>query len=312
MSSISVDALDIRDLDSDIETFGKRLCAAWTETGFVIITGHDVDAAGTEACFAAARDFFALPLDTKKTYQMPNGGGQRGYTPFGIETAKNAIAPDLKEFWHVGRELAEDHPVYASLPPNIWPSEIDSFKESCTAFYQSLDVLGRKLLSAVAVQLGEDPTYFEPRVALGNSILRLLHYPPCEGSAAGERAAAHEDINVITLLVGADQDGLEIQHRDGSWMPVQVAPDEIVCNVGDMLERLTNDRLRSTTHRVVRPASAQAGLPRYSAPFFLHFAPEVEIKSLPTCVSADHPDHYKTPITAQRFLAQRLAEIGLT
>lgn len=311
MSNISVDTLDIRDLDSDIETFGKRLCQAWTETGFVIVTGHGVDEAKTEACFGAARRFFSLPLDTKQAYQVPDGGGQRGYTPFGIETAKDATVPDLKEFWHVGRELAKDHPAHDSLPPNIWPSEIPSFKESCTTFYQSLDQLGRKLLRAVAVQLGEESDYFEPRVALGNSILRLLHYPPCDASVAVERAAAHEDINVITLLVGADQDGLEIKRRDGHWRPIQVAPGEIVCNVGDMLERLTNDVLRSTTHRVVRPASEQAALSRYSAPFFLHFAPEVEIRSLPSCISDEQPDRYSTPITAELFLAQRLAEIGL-
>lgn len=312
MSSIGVETLDVRDLDSDIETFGKRLCRAWTETGFVIVTGHSVDLPIAEACFTAARRFFALPLNTKLAYQIRDGGGQRGYTPFGIETAKDATLPDLKEFWHVGRELPNDHPAYDSLPPNIWPSEVDAFRKSCDTFYQSLDVLGRKLLMAVAVQLGENTDYFEPRVALGNSILRLLHYPPCDGSAAGERAAAHEDINVITLLVGADQDGLEIQRRDGSWTPVQVAPGEIVCNVGDMLERLTNDVLRSTTHRVVRPESTQAAQSRFSAPYFLHFAPEVEIRSLPSCMSADHPNRYATPITAERFLAQRLAEIGLT
>jgi len=175
-----------------------------------------------------------------------------------------------------------------------------------------MDELGQTLLKAVAVELGESPDYFEPRVAMGNSILRLLHYPPCDTSIPGERAAAHEDINVITLLVGADQAGLEILSRDGTWTPIQTVDNEIVCNVGDMLERLTNNVLRSTTHRVVRPAATELSVSRYAIPFFLHFAPEVEITSLPSCVSVNNPDRYPTPITAQTFLSQRLAEIGLT
>lgn len=308
----TVQTLDVRDLETDIQGFGAQLCRAWTETGFVIVTGHGIDDSIIANCVDSARRVFALPEDVKQRYHQVGGGGQRGYTPFGIETAKDASIADLKEFWHVGRELAQNDPLYDSLPENVWPVEIEDFERHCLTFYNAMDTLGRQLLTAVAVELGEAPDYFESRVAHGNSILRLLHYPPCDTSMAGERAAAHEDINVITLLVGADQAGLEILRRDGTWTPIQTGPGEIVCNVGDMLERLTNNVLRSTTHRVVRPASTGPSQSRYAIPFFLHFAPEVEIKSLATCVSTDYPDRYPTPITAQAFLSQRLAEIGLT
>lgn len=310
--TLDVQTLDLQNLEADVKAFGTHLCQAWTETGFVIVTGHGIDQAVIADCVDSARRVFDLPEETKQRYHQIGGGGQRGYTPFGIETAKDANIADLKEFWHVGRDVSVESAHPTALPKNVWPSEIEDFKRCCLTFYNAMDDLGRQLLKAVAVELGEAADYFEPRVAQGNSILRLLHYPPCDSSMAGERAAAHEDINVITLLVGADQAGLEIQCRDGSWLPIQTAPGEIVCNVGDMLERLTNNVLRSTTHRVVRPATAGAGQSRYAIPFFLHFAPEVEIRSLPSCISAEHPDQYTTPITAQAFLTQRLAEIGLT
>lgn len=312
MSDSGVQRLDLQDLQADLKAFGARLCQAWKNTGFVVITGHGIDLKVIDNCLDAARNLFGLPLDIKQRYHDPSGGGQRGYTPFGIETAKDGAVGDLKEFWHVGREINASHPASGVLPANVWPEEVPEFRRSCLSFYQAMDDLGRQLLKAVAMELGESPDYVESRVANGNSILRLLHYPPCDTSTPGERAAAHEDINVITLLVGADQAGLEILRRDRSWMPIQTVGDEIVCNVGDMLERLTNNILRSTTHRVVRPASSAVNTSRYAIPFFLHFAPEVEIRSLPSCVSLENPDLYPTPITAQTFLSQRLAEIGLT
>lgn len=308
----NVQTLDVRHLEADVNAFGKRLCQAWMETGFVIITGHGIDPSVITACVDSARRVFALPVEAKQRYHDPMGGGQRGYTPLGIETAKDASIADLKEFWHVGRDVTAEVADGSDLLLNVWPTEIEDFKRFCLTFYEAMDNLGRQLLKAVAVELDETADYFEPRVAQGNSILRLLHYPPCDSSTPGERAAAHEDINVITLLVGADQAGLEIQRRDGSWTPVQTTGDEIVCNVGDMLERLTNNVLRSTTHRVVRPAASGTSQSRYAIPFFLHFAPEVEIRSLPSCISEKNPDHYPSPITAQTFLSQRLAEIGLT
>ncbi len=304
--------VDAQKIDDDLTRFGISLGKAWTETGFVAVVGHGIEEAIIENCLSAAHDFFALPLETKMHYHVQGGGGQRGFTPFGVETAKDATIPDRKEFWHVGQEFDANHPLAQSMPLNLWPEELHTFRSNCLAFFEAMDALGRKLLAAVATYLGQEETFFEKRVAGGNSILRLLHYPPCDTEDAGERAAAHEDINVITLLVGADQAGLEILRRDGAWMPVHADASAIVCNVGDMLERLTNHVLPSTTHRVVRPAGDAAKVSRYSMPYFLHFAPEIEIKTLPSCITADNPDRYTTPITAQAFLEQRLAEIGLT
>ncbi len=306
-----IPTLNATDIERNLELFGSALGQAWKETGFVAITGHGIEESVITDCLNAAQAFFALPRPTKQKYWLDGGGGQRGYTPLGIETAKDANTPDQKEFWHVGREFADSDPKKKSMPDNIWPDEFASFKSTCQAFYDSMDGLGRKLLSAIAVNLEQEPGFFEHRVAQGNSILRLLHYPPCSEASNGERAAPHEDINVITLLVGADQAGLEIQTRDGAWIPVDTTSDAIVCNVGDMLQRLTNHVLPSTTHRVVRPTGDAAKTSRYSIPYFLHFAPDVEIKTLTSCTTPQNPDRYETPITAQAFLEQRLKEIGL-
>ena len=307
-----IPTVDARAIEDDLTKFGNRLGTAWTETGFVAVVGHGIAPAVIENCLAAAQAFFHLPLEAKMHYHVEGGGGQRGYTPFGVETAKDATIPDRKEFWHVGREFDACDPLAKSMPMNVWPEDLNTFRSRCLDFFNAMDGLGRRLLAAAATYLGKDEEYFEERVAGGNSILRLLHYPPCDTDEPGERAAAHEDINVITLLVGADQAGLEIFRRDGKWVPVHADASAIVCNVGDMLQRLTNHVLPSTTHRVVRPMGDAARVSRYSMPYFLHFAPDVEIKTLPGCISADNPDRYPTPITAQAFLEQRLAEIGLT
>lgn len=306
-----IPTIDAGGLDNDLVTFGNALGQAWQDTGFVAITGHGIEDAVINKCVQAAHAFFALPDSVKRKYVIDGGAGQRGYTPFGIETAKDANSPDQKEFWHVGRTFPDNDPRRASMPQNIWPVECETFENACTAFYNAMDTLGRRLLSAVAIHLEQAPDYFEKRVEKGNSILRLLHYPPCPESITGERAAPHEDINVITLLVGADEAGLEIKRRDGTWVPINTESNAIVCNVGDMLQRLTNHVLPSTTHRVVRPTGAAVQKPRYSIPYFLHFAPDVEIATLPTCISPQNPDRYGKPITAQAFLEQRLREIRL-
>ncbi len=305
----TVDALK---LGSDLPGFSAALGQAWTDTGFVAVTNHGIETTVIDGCINAARDFFGQPDAVKMKYFIDGGGGQRGYTPFGIETAKGSQTPDQKEFWHVGRHAPGSPLLPETLPDNIWPKECLTFKTACQNFYDAMDNFGRRLLAAVAVYLDQAPDYFEPRVANGNSILRLLHYPPSDTNVGGERAAPHEDINVITLLVGADHAGLEVLRRDGKWIPVHTEPDTIVCNVGDMLQRLTNHVLLSTTHRVVREMSDEPGRSRYSAPFFLHFAPDVEIETLPNCVTDKNPNRYPDTITAQAFLAQRLAEIGLT
>lgn len=217
---------------------------------------------------------------------------------------------DLKEFWHIGREL-EGEPPFAQLLPNVWPQEVPEFKTRMLALYEALDVLGNQVLDALAVYLGQSRDFFRSRVNMGNSILRPLHYPPIvdEGTPS-VRAGAHEDINVLTLLVGSREPGLEVLARDGSWIPVTIIEGAIICNVGDMLQRLTNNVLPSTTHRVVNPPAPYSSQSRYSIPFFLHFNPDVLIDPLASCVTSDNLCRYE-PITADDYLMQRLREIGL-
>ena len=197
------------------------------------------------------------------------------------------------------------------MPDNIWPAEVPDFRPATEALYQALDAAGARLLTAIALYLGLAADFFADPVRDGNSVLRLLHYPPVTPGAAGVRAGAHEDINVITLLLGADEAGLELLDRDGVWRRIEAPPGTLVCNIGDMLARLTNDVLPSTTHRVANPTPARRAVARYSTPFFLHFRPDYRIETLPGCVTAKHPDHYPEPITADAFLRQRLREIGL-
>jgi isopenicillin N synthase-like dioxygenase len=291
--------------------FVAALGDAFQRYGFVSVIGHDVGPNLTEPLYRAARAFFALPSATKLRYSQPGTGGARGYTPFGVETAKDQTAPDLKEFWHVGRE-----PEDAASPlllPNVWPTEVPEFEPAARALWHALEALGRELLAAVALYLELPESWFENVVDHGNSILRPLHYPPLAPSVTtpGVRSAAHEDINLITLLVGSGEPGLEILRRDGSWLPVATRPGQVVVNVGDMLQRLTNHVLVSTTHRVVNPPAPWSERSRYSVPFFLHPNPEFMIRSLPSCVSAQRPDRYPNAISADDYLKQRLREIGL-
>ena len=259
---------------------------------------------------AATKAFFALPDDIKHHY-VTGTGGQRGYTPFGIETAKNAEHFDLKEFWHMGRDLPAGHPMSAIMPANVWPTEVPAFHADVAWLYAGLDGLGRQVLRALASYLTLDQTYFDTKVDEGNSVLRLLHYPPVPKDGPNIRAGAHEDINVITLLLGAEEAGLEVLDRDGQWLAINPPAGSVVCNIGDMLARLTNHVLPSTTHRVVNPAPERRGLPRYSTPFFLHFNSDFEIATLPHCVSAERPLLYPTSISAHDFLQERLREIKL-
>jgi isopenicillin N synthase-like dioxygenase len=290
--------------------FVAALGDAFERYGFVCVLGHDVDSALTEPLYRAARTLFALPSATKQRYVVSGTGGARGYTAFGIETAKDQTAPDLKEFWHVGRELQGAAP--PGLLPNVWPAEAPEFKPAALALWRALEALGRELLSAVALYLELPASWFDGAIDHGNSILRPLHYPPLAPAAApGVRSAAHEDINLITLLVGSGEPGLQILRRDGSWLAVETRPGQVVVNVGDMLQRLTNHVLVSTTHRVVNPPPPWGERSRYSVPFFLHPNPELVIRSLPSCVSAQRPDRYPQAICADDYLRQRLREIGL-
>ncbi|MDB5740538.1 MAG: flavonol synthase [Alphaproteobacteria bacterium] len=292
--------------DGDFERFARELGASFERYGFAVVTDTQLDQGGIDAALADAKAFFALPDDAKAAC-VSGKGGQRGYVPFGRETAKGAALHDLKEFWHVGRELAPGHRFGASMPPNVWPQDVPGFRTHQTWLFNSLDALGEKLLQAIAHYLGLPRTQFSAAVKEGNSILRLLHYPPLGADSPHVRAGAHEDINAITLLLGAEEAGLEVLDRDGSWLAINAPPGAVVCNIGDMLSRNVCGRLPSTSHRVVNPAPERRGVARYSTPFFLHYAPDYVIAPL----DVGGPDAPKHPITADDFLKERLREIRL-
>lgn len=307
----SVPTLSLSRQASDPEGFAQAFGESFQTFGFAVIADHGIDPALIEKSWALTRAFFALPVEIKMKYVLPGMGGARGYTPFGVEIAKDADKHDLKEFWHVGRDLPPGHRFRDHMPDNIWPSEIPEFREALQAIFAAFDTAGNKLLSAIARYLGLGPDWFEPAVENGNSVMRLLHYPPIPIDADGIRAGAHEDINLITLLLGAEEAGLQLLTKSGDWLPVFPPEGAMVINVGDMLQRLTNNRLPSTTHRVINPPPERRHIPRYSMPFFLHLASDFVIRTLPGCIDAEHPDLYPVPITADEYLQERLVEIGL-
>jgi isopenicillin N synthase-like dioxygenase len=317
MSDARIPTLDIRRYDSDRDAFVRELGAAYREWGFAGISGHGIPQSLIDGSYDAFVRFFALPTETKMKYHVPGSGGARGYTPFGIETAKDSRYPDLKEFWHIGRELRGDgsgrDSKYADvMPPNLWPSEVPGFHKHGYALYTALDQLGSRVLCALALHIGLPENFFADKTDFGNSILRPIHYPPITApDIPNVRAGAHEDINFITLLVGASAAGLEVKSRAGEWVPFTSEADTIVVNIGDMLQRLSNHVYPSTTHRVVNPPGEAARKPRYSTPFFLHPNPDYLIRTLPECVGAENPDRYPTPITAHEYLMERLREIKL-
>jgi isopenicillin N synthase-like dioxygenase len=295
----------------DFDGFAQALGDSFARYGFAVISQHGLDQGRIDRAITDAKRFFALPEEVKRRYKIDSAAGQRGYTPFGVETAKGAAHHDLKEFWHVGRELPPDDPLRAVMPDNVWPAEIAGFRESETWLYGALEHLGLRMLRAIAHYLRLPDDWFEPTVRNGNSVLRLLHYPPSDFAGPNIRAGAHEDINTITLLLGAEEGGLEVKDRDGRWLPINPPAGSVVVNIGDMLQRLTNDVLPSTTHRVVNPPEARKGMARYSTPFFLHFRPDFLIETLPGCITPERPNRYPEPITADAFLVERLKEIKL-
>ena len=313
----AIPTLDIRRFThpsspADRNAFVEELGAAYREWGFAGIRGHGIDDDRIAQSYDVFKRFFALPEATKRTYHVHGGGGARGYTPFGVETAKGAQHHDLKEFWHIGREIPRDSKYSEVMPPNLWPDEVEGFREHGYGLYESLDALGSQVLSALALHIGLPADYFADKTDSGNSILRPIHYPPITSdNIPNERAGAHEDINLITLLVGASAEGLEVRSRKGDWVPFTADADTIVVNIGDMLQRLTNHVYPSTTHRVVNPPGEKARQPRYSTPFFLHPNPDFVIDVLPSTVTADNPSRYPEPITAQGYLEERLREIKL-
>lgn len=311
-NEFGIPVLDLQTFSGQRDDFTEALGQAYREYGFVGITGHGLGDRLTAQAYACFRAFFALDDDIKQHYHEAGTGGARGYTGFGVEQAKDHDVPDLKEFWHVGREVEGDNPHPDILLPNLWPPEVNDFRATALALYGALDNLGQRMLSAIALDLGLQADWFADKVNMGNSILRPIHYPPIHNAAPGAvRAAQHEDINLITLLIGSKEQGLEVLNKHGEWIPVTTLPGTIVVNVGDMLQRLTNHVYQSTTHRVVNPPGEAAQNSRYSIPFFLHPNPDFVIETLPQCITEDNPNRYPEPITSHGYLMQRLREINL-
>ncbi len=296
-----------------LEEVADELGRSFGEYGFAVIRDHGIPAELIAKAEELSKTFFALPDETKRQYHVPGGGGARGYTPFGTEKAKDAEVHDLKEFWHVGRSLPEGDPLEEFMPPNVWPGEVDGFRDTFEALYKAFEEAGDRVLRAIAIHLGLEEDWFVSTVEDGNSVMRLLRYPPLEGEEAegAIRAAAHGDINTITLLLGAEEAGLELLTAQGEWKAIDVPEGALVVNIGDMLDRLTNGKLRSTTHRVVNPRGEAAYRARYSMPFFLHFRPDFTIRTLESCIDPDSPGDHPEPISSHEFLLQRLREINL-
>jgi isopenicillin N synthase-like dioxygenase len=314
---MNIPTLDIRRLDenaseTDRDAFVAELGASYREWGFAGIRGHGIPQSLIDAAYDDFVRFFALPTDVKMQYHLKGTGGARGYTPFGIETAKDSKYADLKEFFHIGRELPRGSKFSDVMPENVWPREVPGFHEHGHALYEALDKLGTRVLRALALHIDLPEHFFDDKTNLGNSILRPIHYPPITAvDVPNVRAGAHEDINFITLLVGASAAGLEVKSRKGEWVPFTAESDTIVVNIGDMLQRLTNHVYPSTTHRVTNPPGEKARKPRYSVPFFLHPNPDVQLASLESCITAENPRRYENSITAHDYLQERLREIKL-
>jgi isopenicillin N synthase-like dioxygenase len=314
----AIPSLDLAEFLSDDparkQRFVQDLGNAFNQIGFVAIKNHGLSDALVENLYAVYKRFFELSTNVKQQYDIAGLAGQRGYTGKGKEHAKGRSTGDLKEFYHTGQEVTDGDPIRSEYPDNIFPVELPELREVSLEAYKTLETAGKNMLRAIALYLGLEETYFESRVNNGNSILRAIHYYPIENPdevpAGAVRAAEHGDINLITLLMGASAEGLQILRKDGQWIPVTALPEQIVVNVGDMLERLTNNKLKSTIHRVVNPPREKMGNSRYSIPFFMHPRSEMDLTCLPSCIDEDHPKQYPD-ITAGAFLDQRLAEIGL-
>ncbi len=291
--------------------FVQQLGSAYEDVGFVAVKNHGIPHKLISELYEYVHNFFALPLEQKLNYEVPGLAGQRGYTSFGREHAKGSEAPDLKEFFQYGQTVENDDPIKSEYPDNVSVSEIDQFNKTLFSAYRQYEKSAAALLSAIAIYLELDENYFEPHIANGNSILRCIHYPPITHEPKSAiRAEQHEDINLITLLVGASADGLQILTKQGEWVGVTSLPEQIVVNVGDMLQRLTNNRLRSTTHRVVNPPREHWHTSRFSMPFFMHPRSEMSLTCLDGCIDATHPKAYDD-MTAGEYLDERLREIGL-
>ncbi len=313
-----VPSLDLADFTSGDAArrarFVQRLGDAYQNIGFIALRNHGLSDDLTERLYAAVKKFFALPDEVKQRYEVPELAGQRGYVGKGREHAKGRNTGDLKEFYHVGQEVKDNDPIKAEYPENIWPEEVPELQETTLEAYKKLEAAGKQVLKAIAIHLGLNENYFDEKVHHGNSILRPIHYFPIEDPdsvpADAVRAAEHGDINLITLLMGASADGLQVLRRDGKWIPITALPEQVVVNVGDMLARLTNNKLKSTIHRVVNPPRELMNTSRYSIPFFMHPRSEMDLTCLENCIDGQNPKAYPDA-TAGEFLNERLIELGL-
>ncbi|MBN8653971.1 MAG: isopenicillin N synthase family oxygenase [Cytophagales bacterium] len=313
-----IPSLDLADFTSgDAQrknNFVQQLGSAYNNIGFVAIKNHYLTDELSAKLYSTIKKFYALPDAVKQKYEILGLAGQRGYISKGKEHAKGRNTGDLKEFYHVGQEVLDNDPIKKEYPDNVWPAELPEFQEIALDVYKRLEKTGVQMLKAIALYLNLPENYFDDKVHHGNSILRPIHYFPIEDPDSvpedAVRAAEHGDINLITLLMGASADGLQVLRRDGKWIPITALPEQLVVNVGDMLERLTNKKLKSTIHRVVNPPRHLMNTPRYSIPFFMHPRSEMDLTALSSCVDAQHPKLWDD-IKAGDFLNQRLREIGL-
>jgi isopenicillin N synthase-like dioxygenase len=294
--------------------FIKDLGDAFAQIGFVIVKNHGVSEALRQALFDISKKIFEQPVSIKKQYEDMQNGGQRGYISKGRETAKGEKVPDLKEFWHIGQEVVNEPELKEAYPANIWMNEAPDLQTTGMKVYRTFEETGRNLLKAIALYLDLEEDYFTPKIHNGNSVLRLLHYFPVSNMESIEegavRAAAHGDINLITLLMGGSAKGLQAKNSTGAWVDISPNENEIVINIGDMLHRHTNGRLKSTIHRVINLDKESMRFPRYSAPFFLHPRGDMDLSCLDNCVTKDQPKGYED-IHAGDFLRERIQQLGL-
>jgi isopenicillin N synthase-like dioxygenase len=311
-----IPSVDLRDFLSDDparkQKFVNEIGKAYEEIGFVALKGHFLDDQLVENLYSEVRSFFSLPLEVKSKYEIPGIGGQRGYVSFGKEHAKGRSAGDLKEFWHFGQYVDSDSKYASEYPENVTVNELAHFNATGKEAYAMLEKTGIYVLRALAIHIGLDEYYFDGYIKNGNSILRPIHYPPItdEPKDGAVRAAAHGDINLITLLMGAQGKGLQVQNHNGDWIDAMAQPDELMINVGDMLSRHTNNKLKSTIHQVVNPPRELWGTSRYSIPFFMHPVSDMPLNCLPECINEAHPKQFDD-ITAGDYLNERLVELGL-
>ncbi len=315
MSNAGIPSVNLADfINGDAqqkEAFVQQLGKAYEDIGFVAVRGHFLSDELSNNLYEQVKQFYALSTEQKEAYEIPGLAGQRGYTSFGKEHAKGRTEGDLKEFWQFGQWVEDGDAIKAEYPDNVGVNELPQFNILGKEAYKRLEETGKHMLRAIALYLGLDEFYFDDKIHNGNSILRAIHYPPITNEPkSAVRAAEHEDINLITLLMGASAEGLEVLNKQNQWVAITALPDQLVVNVGDMLQRLTNNKLKSTTHRVVNPPREKWGTSRYSIPFFLHPKSSMKLDCLTNCVTTENRLQY-TPITAGEYLDERLREIGL-